>query len=83
MTLRVPVRSGSNDPRMQPGAYIHDKTELYLVLGVEQHAPPMRGEPYMALRVENCRIGANLLLRMDRVRKECELVRAAPPRAAI
>jgi hypothetical protein len=65
------------DPRMQQGAYITDGIDLYEVTGF-QRGPGVMGIATVRILVENCRNLSWFEFLPDRIRRDCELVRAAP-----
>jgi hypothetical protein len=65
------------DPRMQLGAYITDRIDLYEVTGM-QRGPGVIGISTVRITVENCRNLRSFEFLPDKIRTAFDLVRAAP-----
>ena len=65
------------DPRLEPGAYVTDGTNLYEVAGVRSGAKVM-GVAAVRVVLENCRSLSRVEFLPDKIKRSFRLVRGAP-----
>ena len=65
------------DPRLEPGAYVTDGTNLYEVAGVRS-GPRVMGVAAERVVLENCRSLSRVEFLPDKIKRSFRLVRRAP-----
>ena len=65
------------DPRLEPGAYVTDGSNLYEVAGVRS-GPRVMGVAAVRVVLENCRSLSRVEFLPDKIKRSFRLVRRAP-----